>query len=263
MRMALRAGYKGFKKLLAPLKVIRPGVLSVDMEVIADALIDDTSTAADKTWSASKLNADMASKFSRSEQAVLGAKNLFNYDAWKNVEINKGTGVFENNGVTLTATDNDCWTRFNVSEYPIGARIPVSPGQKIKLVWDSDTSDEKGNVYIFPDGLVTGSKYVKNNVEELDYTVPADVSFLTVRFGVTTSGDTISYSNIMVLLQSETDLTYASHAMTNRELTEKVQDLDTKITGIECDKTTAGTYTLSATVDAQGAVTYEWTAVTP
>lgn len=34
--MALRSGYKGFKKLLAPLKVIRPGILSIDLDVLME-----------------------------------------------------------------------------------------------------------------------------------------------------------------------------------------------------------------------------------
>lgn len=54
--MALRSGYKGFKKLLG-LKMIRPGTLTVDDTVLSNTF------------------------FPRSEQAVLGAVNLFNNTA--------------------------------------------------------------------------------------------------------------------------------------------------------------------------------------
>lgn len=54
--MALRSGYKGFKKLLPGLKIIRPGTLGVD-------------------------NAELSKTFfPRSEQAVLGAKNVGYYE---------------------------------------------------------------------------------------------------------------------------------------------------------------------------------------
>ena len=40
-----------------------------------------------------------------------GGKNIFNYDAWR-PDIKRGTAVYENNGVTLTATSNDCYTDY-------------------------------------------------------------------------------------------------------------------------------------------------------
>ena len=55
----------------------------------------------------------------------------------------------------------------------------------------------------------------------------------------------------MVRKASDTDSTYQPYAMTNAELT-------AKIAPIACDNSTAGTYTLSATVDSDGNVTYTW-----
>ena len=40
--------------------------------------------------------------------AKTGVHNRFNYDSWENIEITNGSGVFENNGVTLTASASDC-----------------------------------------------------------------------------------------------------------------------------------------------------------
>ena len=55
----------------------------------------------------------------------------------------------------------------------------------------------------------------------------------------------------MIRLAYDNDPTYQPYAMTNNELTVKVAPM-------ACDKTTAGTYTLSATVDSDGNVTYTW-----
>ena len=50
--MALRSGYKGFKKLAEGLKMIRPGILSVDNDALSGTF------------------------FPRTEQSLLGSKNL-------------------------------------------------------------------------------------------------------------------------------------------------------------------------------------------
>lgn len=41
--------------------------------------------------------------YGKSEQEQYTGKNLLNYEKWKTVNIENGTAVYENNGVTLTA----------------------------------------------------------------------------------------------------------------------------------------------------------------
>lgn len=55
----------------------------------------------------------------------------------------------------------------------------------------------------------------------------------------------------MIRLASFGDSTYEPYSMSNHQLTETVAP-------IACTKTTAGTYTLSATVDSDGKITYSW-----
>ena len=40
-------------------------------------------------------------------------KNKFDWDAWKGVTVTRGTAVYENNGVTITATDDNAYTWCN------------------------------------------------------------------------------------------------------------------------------------------------------
>lgn len=163
------------------------------------------------------------SAFPRSEQAVLGAKNGFNYDAWKSVTIFNGTGVFENNGVTLTATAADAYTSHSpAGGYPANAIMKVNTGDKISIVWDIDSNDPAGLVYLFKyqGNTSKGNINVSAITKRIDYTVEENVDSITIRFGVTDNGNTIHYKNIMYILQSDTDLTYAPYAMTNKELTE-------------------------------------------
>ena len=158
-----------------------------------------------------------------------GAKNFFNYDAWKGVSVTRGTAVFENNGVTLTATGNDAHTNFNSSSgYPSDANIPVQEGVPIALTWDLPSNDPVGDVFIFPNGTTTGYVTTKNYDKRLVYTPTSGVSYVTLRFGVSTSGNTCHYKNVQVTLASNSDNTYAPYAMTNKQITDIIPTLATQ-----------------------------------
>lgn len=126
-----------------------------------------------------------------------GGKNLFNYDAWKTVNIERGTAVWENNGVTITSNEADCFTGYG-SAYPEEARIPVSEGNTYVLSWE-ESSNKLGNVYIFPNGSSTGMVNTNNSREKkLVYTATSGIFFLVLRFGVSNAGETIAYKNIQI-----------------------------------------------------------------
>ena len=126
-------------------------------------------------------------------------KNLFNYNAWKGIPVTKGTAVFENNGVTLTATRDDCYTNYEPDIFGV-AKIPVSEGETVTLSWESN--EKEGNVTIFPDGVTGNHVGVKNEAKKISYMVQRGTTFITFRFGVANAGDTISYKNIQLELGS-------------------------------------------------------------
>ena len=129
-------------------------------------------------------------------------KNLMNYEAWKNeAYAQRGTAVFENNGITLTATADDCFTDYDVS-FSKDARVYLSEGDTITLSW-SESTNKSGKVYIFPNGKVAGHVFVDNkNTKSVSYKATTDTKYITFRFGVSNSGDTISYKNIQLELGS-------------------------------------------------------------
>lgn len=126
--------------------------------------------------------------------------NLLNYDAWKNVNVSGANAIFENNGITITATGNDSHTSYTPSAFPEDAKILVNEGDIITLSWE-ESSNKNGIVFIFGcnESNIVGNVEINNNVaKSLSYTVPSNVDFITYRFGVATAGDTISYKNIMI-----------------------------------------------------------------
>lgn len=163
-------------------------------------------------------NVSSALKNLHVEHSEWDGKNLFPYEAWVGCSIARGSAVYENYGVTLTATGDDCYTNQGNSYYPVGARIPVTEGETITLSWE-ETTNTAGLVYIFPNGTTTDMVYVDNaEAKELSYTPTSDIEYVSIRFGVANSGDTISYTNIMVRLASDTVTDFVPYAMTNREL---------------------------------------------
>ena len=131
-------------------------------------------------------------------------KNLLNYDAWKtNNGITRGTAIFENNGITITATGNDAYTAYGYNAISDLARVFVIKGETITLSWEESTNTP-GKVFIFPNGKDAGNVRCNNNTQKkLTYTVPSGVQFITYRFGVDSAGNTISYKNIMIERGSE------------------------------------------------------------
>lgn len=130
-------------------------------------------------------------------------KNLLNYNAWKGTPITRGTAIYENNGITLTATKNDCYSEMG-NNFPDNAKIKVSEGETLTLSWEQIENNKEGYIYIFGNGIASNSVNIDNRKsKKLSYTVPSGVTFITFRFGVAATGDTISYKNIQIEKGSE------------------------------------------------------------
>ena len=157
-----------------------------------------------------------------------GAKNLLNYDAWKTVGCSNGTIAVSGNSVTITATANDAFTRYQATgdasiDFPVNARIPVKQGDVLTLSWDyvANNSQTNDQVYLFGNGVASKQVTIWAQTKKLSYTVPSDVTFITFRLGVGTSGNSATYSNLMICTQSQFNIspTYEPYALGNQVLT--------------------------------------------
>ena len=125
--------------------------------------------------------------------------NILNLSGWLNgfSAVTRGTIVKGDNWLTLTATSNDSYT----NTYGSGTyQIPVESNTEYVLTWESD-SNKSGLVYVFLNGSTTASNTrTKNNNEgkSLTFTTAANTTYINIRFGVATKGDTITYSNMYI-----------------------------------------------------------------
>lgn len=129
--------------------------------------------------------------YGKSEQKQYTGKNLLNYEKWKTVNIEHGTAVYENNGVTLTAIGDDVYTGYGDEK----SKILVTVGKTYILSWESEQI-EGSRAFIFPNGMIANSVEVKNE-KQVKYTVPVGIDYITFGVGVLKKGQTISFKNIM------------------------------------------------------------------
>lgn len=150
-------------------------------------------------------------------------KNLLDYDSWKakllgtsGIVATRGTCVFENNGITITATGNDAYTQYHPDDSRT-LRIPVEKGKTVILSWEESTNKE-GSVILFLNGSATDGITANNaSAKQVSCLIRDNIEFVTIRFGVKNSGDTISYKNIMLRyadVEDDTWQPYQSHSTT-------------------------------------------------
>ena len=141
-------------------------------------------------------------------------ENQLDYNAWKNCGVFRGAGIYENNGVTLTATSNDCFTNFYYptqygQPFPEDAIVSVEEGDIVTVSWQAD-SNKTGVVCIFGNGDTNSLVSADNaDTKSLSYIVPSGITYITFRFGVANNGDTISYKNIHISKDKVCDIKLA------------------------------------------------------
>jgi hypothetical protein len=125
------------------------------------------------------------------------SKNLFDKTSWDNVTATRGTVDVVANGIKLTATGNDAYTQtYGNAEYS----YPVTAGETYTLSWDIDNPNVYGIVYLFS-GSTTGDTVLTNVVastKTATFTIPNGHQYLSFRLGVSSSGDTLTYTNLML-----------------------------------------------------------------
>lgn len=99
-----------------------------------------------------------------------------------------------NKAFTLTATGFDCYTNPWVSGSLY--TIPVVGGRKYRLTWNSNASNVDGTIYAFENADTShmhGVNQADQNYLEFTADTSSNVNF---RFGVTNSGNSVTFSNI-------------------------------------------------------------------
>lgn len=201
----------------------------------------------------STLNSSINNKVDWKSNGMLGAKNLLPNTANTQV-VDDVTFTVNNDGsVTINGATT---SSVHYSAINLCVNVPLS-----------ELGLKKGANYILSSGLSstylrlvllvrnssqTVIQTVLSSTSSSELSIPNDAAYITARIdclkGYTANND-ICYP--MLRLTSDTNDTYQPYAMTNQQLTSKVAP-------IACDQTSAGTYTLSATVDSDGNVTYLW-----
>ena len=136
-------------------------------------------------------------------------KNLLNETGYLSsiTSVTRGTKSISGNQITLTATAADCYTKPN-ADSDGGFRISVEPNTDYILSWESDNT-YAGLVYVFMNGNTSNYKNANNKVSKyIKFTTNSDTTFITIRLGVSNSGNSITYSNIMLRYADILDDTY-------------------------------------------------------
>ena len=124
------------------------------------------------------------------QRTTTGAQ-LFDFDVWKGAECIRGTAVYSNNGMVLTATENDAYTDHTAS----AARIKVEPNTTYTFSWEH--SGASGYVYIFSNGANVLASPV-NTSKKSTFTTREDTTFISFSSWRKCQGCVASYSNIML-----------------------------------------------------------------
>lgn len=205
--MALRSGYKGFKKLLPGLKIIRPGTLGIDNDELS------------KTF------------FTRSDQAVLGVRNLLPcpYASGNNYKDNGITYAFDSDGVV---TANGTATGAG-SSYVLSFRNDnnlILPQGKYTLSGAPANEDSALTIGWNEEGSLVEKGRDNGNGITLDINTSNNIDIRIV----ITSGKVCDNLKFYPMLRIATDLdsSYVPYAMTNRDLTKSVilEDISSSIT---------------------------------
>ncbi|RHF82015.1 hypothetical protein [Coprococcus comes] len=123
-------------------------------------------------------------------------KNLFDFEKFKGTEVVRGSVDYDENGLTLTSTGEDCYTLFLHTDKVL--KIPVKYGKTYTLSWKA-SNDLSGNIVVFFDGKTADYVTVNNaNVKKSVFKIPVNKTFITIRFGVLRSGNTIRYYDIQL-----------------------------------------------------------------
>lgn len=134
------------------------------------------------------------------------SKNLFDFNIIKDSNITRGTAVWTNNSVTITSNASDCYTE----SYSKKNYIKVKPNTTYTLLFKRDKSVQ-GSIYILKKKNYDDSNYYDvscNTSSDLKkawtFTTKSSTNYLAFRLGIYQSGQTCTFSEIMLVEGSHT-----------------------------------------------------------
>lgn len=150
--------------------------------------------------------------FGTYEKIKITGKNVFNIQKWLNATLPVVHGVLNSktsNGISLTATANDCYTEtYTMSKITNKTAIDKF-GFEIEGNTDytfytkkSDTIGGVNYVFYFDKDykyISLKSNNSSTNENFLNFTTPPNAKYICLRLGIIKSGDTVEFSNIMLL----------------------------------------------------------------
>lgn len=157
-------------------------------------------------------------EFPQDIKGVGWTPNLLSFKEWHDIivlnsskGVTRGTAIWNLslNYITLTATDNDCFTSFKI-ETDIVYKIPVKPNKKYSLTWNA--IGNIGKVYLFRNGSSSSLVSIDNTVGILRITTNADTTFVTFRLGVNNAGESCTYTNLMFMEDDNFTTKYIDYA---------------------------------------------------
>ena len=134
-------------------------------------------------------------------------KNIFDYKYWvDNITVIRGTKTVNGNSITITATDTDSYTNYRGTYEVLFPKVTTNTDYT--LSWDRDSGSARGLIYVFDEGgsAITS---VQSTAKKVTFNSGSN-TFIQFRFGVQASGNSITYSNIM-LEKGSTATAYEPH----------------------------------------------------
>ena len=145
-------------------------------------------------------------------------ENLFNFATYKSklqlnpVPVIRGTASFGDNCITITASSNDAYTQ---SYSPINQyvyTVTVEPNTQYTLSWKTDDATINGQVFIFwyegEGNTYKSGTSIQQSIEKLTITTTSTTNKLSFRFGVQSAGESLTYSDIMLVKGSTAPTSY-------------------------------------------------------
>lgn len=172
----------------------------------------DYFTAEDKTEFTAEVAESLEGKIANKANLV-NSSNIFDFDAWAK-ELQKlsspvyhgrlGELNFDEKSITITSTEKDTYTNSWMLPYAKTMKISVKPNTKYRVYYIA--SKNSCNTIIFLNGIVTDETTVKINNGKGTFVTSDNTSFITLRFGIYSSGATFKVSKIMITEKESTYL---------------------------------------------------------